>query len=105
LALLGDYRRVSPAPSEPLATPIITGAAVLEIPKLLHAPTETGSAVLSGNVLWVAGLAAGLTAYASTAILMRYFRSHEESAALDPFAYYCWLAGAIALAILHWTSG
>ena len=87
-----------------LAAPIIIGAAVLEIPKLLHVPTETGSAVLSGNVLWIGGLAAGLTAYASTAFLMRYFRTHEESAALDPFAYYCWLAGASALAILHWAS-
>jgi hypothetical protein len=28
---------------------------------------------------------------------MRYFRSHEESAALDPFAYYCWAAGLLAL--------
>jgi undecaprenyl-diphosphatase len=39
-----------------LATPIIIGAAVLEIPKLLHAAAETGSAALSGSVLWIAGL-------------------------------------------------
>lgn len=84
-----------------LATPIIIGAAVLEIPKLIYAPAETGSAVLSGNALWMAGLVAGLTAYASTALLMRYFRTHEESTALDPFAYYCWLAGASALALLY----
>jgi undecaprenyl-diphosphatase len=83
-----------------LATPIIIGAAVLEIPKLLHVPPETGSASLSGGVLWIAGLVAGLTAYASTAFLMRYFRTHEQSAALDPFAYYCWLAGAVALIYL-----
>ena len=80
-----------------LATPIILGAAVLEIPKLLHAPAETGGAALSGGVLWVAGLVAGVTAYASTAFLMRYFRAREESPALDPFAYYCWAAGALAL--------
>jgi undecaprenyl-diphosphatase len=80
-----------------LATPIIIGAAVLEIPKLLHAPTETGSAVLGGGELWAAALVAGITAYASTAFLMRYFRAHEQSAALDPFAYYCWLVGALAL--------
>jgi undecaprenyl-diphosphatase len=43
---------------------------------------------------------AGLTAYASTAFLMRYFRNHEESPALDPFAYYCWLAGVLALLYL-----
>ena len=41
-----------------------------------------------------------LMAYASTAFLMRYFRSHEESAALDPFAYYCWPAGGLALMYL-----
>jgi undecaprenyl-diphosphatase len=83
-----------------LATPIILGAAVLEIPKLLHAPAGTGAAAISGGVLWIAGLVAGVTAYASTAFLMRYFRSHEESPALDPFAYYCWLAGALALLYL-----
>ncbi len=83
-----------------LATPIILGAAVLEIPKLLHAPAGTGGAAISGGVLWVAGLVAGITAYASTAFLMRYFRSREESPALDPFAYYCWLAGGLALLYL-----
>jgi undecaprenyl-diphosphatase len=83
-----------------LATPIILGAAVLEIPKLLHAPAGTGGAAISGGVLWVAGLVAGITAYASTAFLMRYFRSREESPALDPFAYYCWLAGGAALLYL-----
>lgn len=84
-----------------LATPIIMGAAVLEVPKLLHPATETGSAVFSGSLLWIAGIVAGLTAYASTAFLMRYFRNHEETSALDPFAYYCWLAGALALFYLR----
>ncbi len=83
-----------------LATPVIAGAAVLEIPKLRHLPLEAGGAAISGGVLWVSGLVAGLTAYASTAFLMRYFRRHEESAALDPFAYYCWAAGAAALVLL-----
>jgi hypothetical protein len=31
---------------------------------------------------------------------MRYFRRREEHQALDPFAYYCWAAGALALAYL-----
>jgi undecaprenyl-diphosphatase len=83
-----------------LATPIILGAAVLEIPKLLHASAGDGAAAIGGGVLWVAGLVAGVTAYASTAFLMRYLRNHEESPALDPFAYYCWLAGALALLCL-----
>jgi undecaprenyl-diphosphatase len=55
------------------------------------------AAGLSGGVLWITGLVAALTAYASTAFLMRYFRRHEEKAAIDPFAYYCWVAGALAL--------
>lgn len=84
-----------------LATPIIIGASVLEIPKLLHAPAGEGAGDLSTSMLWVAGLVAALTAYASTAFLMRYFRRHEENAALNPFAYYCWLAGTSALVLLH----
>jgi len=85
-----------------LATPIIIGAAVLEIPKLLHAPAVGDTGGLSGSVLWIAGLVAALTAYGSTVFLMRYFRTHEENPALNPFAYYCWLAGAGALVLLHW---
>jgi undecaprenyl-diphosphatase len=84
-----------------LATPIIMGAAVLEIPKLISSPTEAGAGALNGSGLWMAGVVAGLTAYASTAFLMRYFRTHEQTAALDPFAYYCWLAGALALAVFY----
>ena len=83
-----------------LATPVIAGAAALEIPKLRHLPIEAGAAAVSGGTLWIAGLVAGVTAYASTAFLMRYFRRREESAALDPFAYYCWAAGVLALVLL-----
>ncbi|MGC2524309.1 MAG: undecaprenyl-diphosphate phosphatase [Stellaceae bacterium] len=83
-----------------LATPVIAGAAVLEIQKLRHLPLEAGAAAVSGGVLWIAGLVAAVTAYASTAFLMRYFRNHEENPALDPFAYYCWAAGVLALVLL-----
>jgi undecaprenyl-diphosphatase len=83
-----------------LATPVIAGAAVLEIPKLRHLPVEAAGAGVSGGALWIAGLVAGITAYASTAFLMRYFRKYEENPALDPFAYYCWAAGVLALAML-----
>jgi undecaprenyl-diphosphatase len=85
-----------------LATPVLIGAAVLEIPKLLHAPAVGEAAGLSGDVLCIAGLLAALTAYASTAFLMRYFRMHEEKAALEPFVHYWRLAGACALVLLHW---
>jgi undecaprenyl-diphosphatase len=83
-----------------LATPVIAGAAVLEIPKLRHLPVGAGTGAVSGGTLWIAGLVAGVTAYASTAFLMRYFRTHEENPALDPFAYYCWAAGVLALLLL-----
>jgi len=81
-----------------IATPIIAGAGVLEVPKLLRLP----GAGLSGLAL-AAGLVAGLTAYASTVFLMRYFRRHDFEDALVPFAIYCWAAGGIAaLALLVW---
>jgi undecaprenyl-diphosphatase len=83
-----------------LATPVIAGAAVLEIPKLRHLPIAAGATAISGGTLWIAGLVAGVTAYASTAFLLRYFRSHEENPALDPFAYYCWAVGLLALVLL-----
>jgi undecaprenyl-diphosphatase len=78
-----------------LATPIIAGAAVLEVPKLLH---HTDGAGLTG-VAVLAGVVAGVTAFASVAFLMRYFGKHDFQA-LDPFAWYCWAAGALSLALL-----
>jgi undecaprenyl-diphosphatase len=47
----------------------------------------------------VAGIVAGVTAYASLWTLMRWFKRHEFKA-LDPFAYYCWAAGAVSLVVL-----
>ncbi|MGC2411143.1 MAG: undecaprenyl-diphosphate phosphatase [Stellaceae bacterium] len=82
-----------------IATPIIAGAAVLEVPKLLALPGGGISAVAIG-----AGIAAGVTAYASVAFLMRYFRRHNFDDALIPFAIYCWAAGAIA-ALDLWLRG
>ncbi len=79
-----------------LATPIIAGAGVLEVPKLLHAGPAAGGL---GPVSLMAGVAAGVTAYLSTAFLMRYFGKHDFEA-LDPFAYYCAGAGLVALALL-----
>ena len=47
----------------------------------------------------LAGLVAGITAFASVVFLMRYFHKHDFDA-LDPFAWYCWAAGAVSLALL-----
>jgi undecaprenyl-diphosphatase len=78
-----------------IATPIIFGAVVLEVPKLLHANIAAGVFGLSA----IAAVVAGVTAFASTAFLMRYFRQ-QDSWALNPFAYYCIAAGIISLAVL-----
>jgi undecaprenyl-diphosphatase len=76
-----------------IALPIILGATALEVPKLLHADVPAGTLEIAG----VAALVAGVTAFASTAFLMRYFRDHDHWA-LNPFAYYCLLAGGLSAA-------
>jgi undecaprenyl-diphosphatase len=78
-----------------IATPIILGATVLEVPKLLHEHVPHGVLAMSA----IAAVVAGVTALLSTAFLMRYFRQHD-SWALNPFAYYCVLAGAVSLGVL-----
>jgi undecaprenyl-diphosphatase len=78
-----------------IATPIILGATVLEVPKLLHESIPPG--VLTLSVM--AAVVAGVTAFLSTAFLMRYFRQHDNMA-LNPFAYYCILVGGLSLAAL-----
>ena len=79
-----------------LATPIIAGAGVLEVPKLLHALPMMS---VSLSQVLLAGVVAGVTAYASTALLMRYFRDHELDA-LNPFALYCAGIGTLALLLM-----
>jgi undecaprenyl-diphosphatase len=79
-----------------LATPIIFGAAVHEVPSLIREKTiGNGLAPLA----LISGVAAGVTAYLSVAFLMRYFRKHDFEA-LDPFAYYCFAAGAVSLGLM-----
>jgi len=78
-----------------IATPIILGATVLEVPKLLRVGMPPGVV----GLYTVAAVVAGVTAFASTAFLMRYFRQ-QDSWALNPFAYYCLAAGVGSLAVL-----
>jgi undecaprenyl-diphosphatase len=79
-----------------MGTPIILAANVYEAPKLLKEGATLGPmAILSGVV-------AGVVAYASLAFLMRWFRKHEFEA-MTPFAYYCWAAGVVFLAIVTLT--
>lgn len=74
-----------------LATPIIGAAALLELPKLLHA----GGALL--GLSFAGALAAAVGAYFSAKFLVRWFRTRT----LLPFAVYCLLIGIIASFILH----
>ena len=78
-----------------IATPIILGATVLEVPKLLHEHVPQGVFAMSA----IAAVVAGITAFLSTWFLMRYFKN-QDSWALTPFAIYCLLAGAASVGVL-----
>ena len=93
--LVGFHHREAAHFSFLIATPIILAAAVHEVPHLFQPEVQAAF----GATVWIAGAVAGVTAWLSTAFLMRYFRRHDFEA-LDPFAYYCWGAGLIALALL-----
>lgn len=73
-----------------LGTPVIGGAALLEVPQLFGQTASTWLLVGLGMLL------SGVAAYLSTKFLMKYF----ETGRLDPFAYYCWGAGIISLILL-----
>jgi len=73
-----------------LATPVILGAGILEIPQLFTGGVPLGEYVLSAVL-------SGIAAYASARFLLRYFRSGR----LDPYGLYCIGAGLISLALLH----
>jgi undecaprenyl-diphosphatase len=74
-----------------LATPIILGAGVLEIPKL------AGSEIQGlFQISLIGGILSGLFAYLAVWFLMRWFKKNEIDA-MRPFAYYCWVVGAIIL--------
>ena len=72
-----------------IATPIIIGATVFEARHLLGAEVAPGVFQQAA----IAAVLAGITAWLSTAFLMRYFRRHD-SWALNPFAFYCLAFGA-----------
>jgi undecaprenyl-diphosphatase len=78
-----------------LATPIIAGAGILVVPKMIH--TASGEMV---RVAAVGGFASGVFAFIAVWALMRWFRKHEVNA-MGPFAVYCWLVGAGVL-VIHW---
>lgn len=79
-----------------MATPVIAGATVVEVPHLLH---HAGTAHGMFGLAIVAAIVAGVVAWLSTAFLMRYFHNHDRWA-LSPFAAYCAGFGAISLILL-----
>jgi undecaprenyl-diphosphatase len=72
-----------------LATPIIAGAGVIEVPQLFSAGIPVAEYI-------AAALLAGAAAYLSARFLLRYFRSGR----LDPYGWYCVAAGVGSLALL-----
>jgi len=74
-----------------LATPIIAGAGILEIPKLLK---STSVGILQTSL--IGGVVAGIFALISVYILMKWFKKKEINA-MRPFAYYCWIVGVLIL--------
>ena len=73
-----------------LATPVIGGAGVLEIPQLLGSGAPLGEYALGA-------LLAAAAAFASAKFLIRYFRVGR----LDPFAGYCVALGLAGLVAAH----
>lgn len=79
-----------------LATPIIGAAGLLEVPKLVkHRATMPEGLMLT---IVMGGILAGVFAWLSVWILMKYFHKTEVTA-LRPFGIYCILAGAVALVV------
>jgi undecaprenyl-diphosphatase len=79
-----------------MATPVIAGAGVLEVPGLFK---DHNPIAFDYGIVLSAGVVAGIVAYLCVAGLMRYFKKNEIEA-LKPFAIYCWIAGALSLLML-----
>jgi undecaprenyl-diphosphatase len=73
-----------------LATPVILGAGILEVPQLPGSGAPLG-------LYAVGAVVAGILAYASARLLVKYF----EIGRLDPFAGYCAALGVVGLVVLH----
>jgi len=72
-----------------LATPVILGAGLVEVPLLFSSGVPVSEYLLSAVL-------AGVAAYVSARFLLRYFRSGR----LDPYGWYCIAAGLVSLALL-----
>jgi undecaprenyl-diphosphatase len=79
-----------------MAQPVIIAATVREAFKMRHTPIDPAQM----HIALLAAVVSGVTALASTAFLMRYFRKHD-SWAMSPFAWYCMVVGGTAFLIFH----
>jgi undecaprenyl-diphosphatase len=76
-----------------MATPIIAGAGLIEVPQLVQQGVARGQWL----VYVAAAIVAGIAAYISARFLVRYFKSGR----LDPYAAYCAAFGAVSLLLLR----
>ncbi len=74
-----------------LGTPVIFAAALVEVPALLHQKQFPYWEIIAGMAI------SGIAAFISTKFLMKYF----EKGRLDPFAYYCWGFGLLAIVLFY----
>lgn len=79
-----------------IALPVILAATASQLMKLKHAHIE----LTALGPAYLGALVAGITAWCSTAFLMRYFKQHD-SWALRPFAIYSIVAGLGSLIVLR----
>ena len=78
-----------------LAAPIIAGAGIIAVPKMLHsASSEVIHSALLGGVL------SGICAFFAVWALMAWFKKHEINA-MRPFAIYCWIVGIVVLVMAN----
>jgi undecaprenyl-diphosphatase len=77
-----------------MATPIITAAGLLEVPKLMKQGSDS-----SVSLVLFSGVLAAVAAFLSVAFLMRYFHKRDFQA-LNPFAYYCLAAGILSFILI-----
>jgi undecaprenyl-diphosphatase len=87
--LLGVDRQKAAEFSFLLAIPVILGPSILTIGEVVAGPTADIAPLVVGFV------AAGLSGYLSIRALFRFVREGR----LSWFAYYCWIAGALAIVL------
>jgi len=74
-----------------LSAPIIAGAEIMEVPKVLRSHTN---GLLEASMLGC--VIAGLVAFLCAFLMIKWFKK-KEIYAMRPFAIYCWVVGLLVL--------